>query len=128
MLQVAPWNRQPLTARWLKQEFKMDFEPNLQPPIHIPIAFGSVTAKKSQQADLPSLEKMFKCFLCKGLVKVGAFSQGIFESNHCTAFETRVSGQSNKSMWFLLGARQAQLFPPILRHVRSCDLPCQTFP
>lgn len=70
MLQVAPWNRQPLTARWLKQEFKMDFKPDLQPPLHIPIAFGSVTAKKSQQVDLSSSEKIHKCFLCKGLVKV----------------------------------------------------------
>lgn len=50
----------------------MDFEHNLQPPLHIPIAFGSVTAKKSQQVDL-SLEqgKIFKCFLCKGSIKVG---------------------------------------------------------
>lgn len=70
MLQVAPWNRQPLTARWLKQEFKMDFEPSLQPPMHVPIAFGSVTAKKPQQADLSPEERIFKCFLCKGLVKV----------------------------------------------------------
>lgn len=77
MLQLPPWNRQPLTARWLKQELKMDFEPNLQPPMHIPVAFGSVTAKKSQQVDLSSEEKIFKCFLCKGLVEVGAFSRGI---------------------------------------------------
>ncbi|XP_011604881.1 structure-specific endonuclease subunit SLX1 isoform X2 [Takifugu rubripes] len=70
MLLVAPWNRQPLTTRWLKQEFMMDFEPNLQPPMHIPIALGSVTAKKSQQVDLSSEQgELLKCFLCKGLIK-----------------------------------------------------------
>lgn len=50
----------------------MDFDSNLQPPMHIPIALGSVTAKKSRQVDLSSEQgKLFKCFLCKGLIKVG---------------------------------------------------------
>ena len=105
----------------------MDFEPNLQPPMHIPIAFGSVTAKKSQQVDL-SPEKTFKCFLCKGLVKVGVFCWEILKSNHCTAFKMRLNRKPNKSICFLLGAGETQLFPPILQHVQSCDLPRQTFP
>lgn len=72
MLRVAPWNRLPLTARWLKQEYRMDFDPGLQPPLHIPIAYGSVRAKKK----LPSAgceaeeEETSRCFLCKELVKV----------------------------------------------------------
>lgn len=73
MLRVAPWNRLPLTARWLKQEYRMDFEPSLQPPLHIPIAFGSVRAKKTLPLPLQSAgeeEETSRCFLCKGLVKV----------------------------------------------------------
>lgn len=74
MLQVAPWNRLPLTARWLKQEYRMDFEPSLQPPLHIPITFGPVRSKK--MLPLQSTEKeehTSKCFLCKGLIKVNHF-------------------------------------------------------
>lgn len=71
MLQVAPWNRLPLTARWLKQEYRMDFEPCLQPPLHIPIAFGSVRAKKSQLVQgTGENEATTKCFICKRLLKV----------------------------------------------------------
>lgn len=72
MLRVAPWTRLPLTARWLKQEYKMDFVPSLQPPLHIPIAFGSVRAKKKMplQSAGEEDEEKSRCFLCKGLVKV----------------------------------------------------------
>ncbi|XP_014843583.1 PREDICTED: structure-specific endonuclease subunit slx1-like isoform X1 [Poecilia mexicana] len=71
MLRVAPWSRLPLTARWLRQEYRMDFDPGLQPPLHIPIAFGSVRAKQKQS--LPSADEdedvMSVCFLCKAMVK-----------------------------------------------------------
>ncbi len=49
----------------------MDFEPSLQPPLHIPVAFGTVRAKK--KLPLPSSaeeEELSRCFLCKGLVEV----------------------------------------------------------
>lgn len=74
MLRVAPWSRLPLTARWLKQEYRMDFGPGLQPPLHMPIAFGSVRVKK--RPPLPSQEEeeeeASRCFLCKGLIEVGS--------------------------------------------------------
>lgn len=73
MLQVAPWNRLPLTARWLKQEYRMDFEPSLQPPLHVPITFGPVRAKKMLLQSTEQEEHTSKCFLCKGLIKVNNF-------------------------------------------------------
>ncbi|KAL0188464.1 hypothetical protein M9458_015563, partial [Cirrhinus mrigala] len=42
MLRVAPW---------LKQEYRMDFAPELQPPLHIPLTFGCVRAKRKQQQE-----------------------------------------------------------------------------
>ncbi|KAM9424913.1 structure-specific endonuclease subunit slx1-like isoform 1-T1 [Pholidichthys leucotaenia] len=69
MLRAAPWNRLPLTARWLKQEYRMDFDPGLQPPLHIPVAFGSVRAKRKRPQSAGEEEEMSRCFLCRGLVK-----------------------------------------------------------
>ncbi|KAK5876218.1 hypothetical protein CesoFtcFv8_027209 [Champsocephalus esox] len=68
-----PWSRLPLTARWLRQEYRMDFEPSLQPPLHVPIAFGSVRAKKKLQPageEEEEEQETSSCFLCKVLVKV----------------------------------------------------------
>lgn len=71
MLQVAPWSRLPLTARWLKQEYRMDFEPGLQPPLHVPIAFGPVTVKKAPQSQstAPDQDQVSRCFVCRSSVK-----------------------------------------------------------
>ncbi|MEQ2173134.1 Structure-specific endonuclease subunit SLX1, partial [Goodea atripinnis] len=69
MLRVAPWNRLPLTARWLRQEYRMDFDPSLQPPLHIPMAFGSVRAKKKLLYPSAGEEVMSRCCLCKGVAK-----------------------------------------------------------
>lgn len=71
MLRVAPWNRLPLTARWLKQEYRMEFEPGLQPPLHIPITFGTVRAKKTPllQCQDEEEEEASRCFLCEKHVK-----------------------------------------------------------
>lgn len=45
MLRVAPWNRLPLTLRWLRQEYHRELPPLLQPPLHMPLAYGQVRAK-----------------------------------------------------------------------------------
>lgn len=79
MLRVAPWNRLPLTARWLKQEYRMDFEPGLQPPLHIPIAFGTVRAKKtpSLQCQYEEEEEASMCFLCEKHIKVESSNRSV---------------------------------------------------
>ncbi|XP_077400238.1 structure-specific endonuclease subunit SLX1 [Vanacampus margaritifer] len=69
MLRVAPWSRLPLTTRWLKWEYKVDFEPALRPPLHIPLAFGGVKVKKQRAVDrCEDPEETSRCFLCKGRV------------------------------------------------------------
>ncbi|KAK2169152.1 hypothetical protein LSH36_12g21096 [Paralvinella palmiformis] len=46
MVRTGPWNRLPLTIRWLKQEYQKDFHPERQPPAHMPIAYGPVKSTK----------------------------------------------------------------------------------
>ncbi|XP_042370570.1 structure-specific endonuclease subunit SLX1, partial [Plectropomus leopardus] len=101
MLRVAPWNRLPLTARWLKQEYRMDFEPSLQPPLHIPVAFGSVRAKKKLPPQSAGEdEETSRCSLCKGLLKQVNFR--VWDHNlsnpwHLTIHEKKCPGMDKKS-------------------------------
>ncbi|XP_036330230.1 structure-specific endonuclease subunit SLX1 homolog [Rhagoletis pomonella] len=46
MLNVGPWNRLPLTVRWLESEYECDF--TLKPPAHMEIVSGKVVIEKSQ--------------------------------------------------------------------------------
>ncbi|XP_052010701.1 structure-specific endonuclease subunit SLX1 [Xyrauchen texanus] len=73
MLRVAPWSRLPLTVRWLKQEYRMDFSPDMQPPLHIPLSFGCVRAKRKPQQECKEQEErpVEWCALCRELVKAG---------------------------------------------------------
>ena len=53
MLQTSPWDRLPLTIRWLKQEFQLEFDPNNVPPKHMPIQYGPVQPKKVSFGSYP---------------------------------------------------------------------------
>ncbi|XP_066578708.1 structure-specific endonuclease subunit SLX1 isoform X1 [Amia ocellicauda] len=77
MLRVAPWSRLPLTARWLRQEYRLDFPPELQPPLHVPIAFGPVRAKKTggeapERGGSGDTEAAGQCQLCRTAVESSA--------------------------------------------------------
>lgn len=50
MLRIGPWNRLPLTIRWLKQNYQVDFAADLQPPIHMPLSYGPVKQVKKVTA------------------------------------------------------------------------------
>jgi len=45
MLNLGPWHKLPLTVRWLKPEYKVEFPLDLQPPLHMPIVHGPVKSK-----------------------------------------------------------------------------------
>jgi len=51
MLRTGPWNRLPLTIRWLKQEYFEDFPPGCSAPLHMPIVYGPVHALDSAGRD-----------------------------------------------------------------------------
>lgn len=59
MLRTGPWRRLPLTIRWLKQEYQLEFPPNLLPPMHMPIVYGPVRRKKikASQSQQPAPEQ-----------------------------------------------------------------------
>jgi len=46
MLNLGPWHKLPLTVRWLKPEYQVEFPIDLQPPLHMPIVHGPVKSKK----------------------------------------------------------------------------------
>lgn len=50
MLNLEPWNRLPLTVRWLKPDFEIDFPPMLSPPLHMPLVHGPVKSIKSTKS------------------------------------------------------------------------------
>ncbi|KAG5852029.1 hypothetical protein ANANG_G00058100 [Anguilla anguilla] len=59
---------------WLdgRAEYQLDFDPGLHPPLHIPVAFGSVRAKKQLQ-EAPGEEQLEEqrletCLLCRETV------------------------------------------------------------
>ena len=75
MLNVGPWNRLPLTIRWLKQEYKMEFDADRQPPKHMPIAYGPLNKRKAKKGSKGDMEEAkdvtdYKCVECFKKIKV----------------------------------------------------------
>ncbi len=75
MLRVGPWNRLALTIQWLVPKYRVEFEPSLQPPPHMPIAEGRVISKKissplkeNTSTTSSSSQSFLKCDLCHQLV------------------------------------------------------------
>ena len=46
MLNTGPWNRLPLSVRWLRPDLKEDADFIKQPPIHMPVLYGQVKSVK----------------------------------------------------------------------------------
>ncbi|XP_066592627.1 structure-specific endonuclease subunit slx1 isoform X2 [Prorops nasuta] len=46
MLNVGPWCRLPLTLRWIDTQFGNDYSSFVTPPIHMPITYGAIIARK----------------------------------------------------------------------------------
>ncbi|XP_022911540.1 structure-specific endonuclease subunit slx1 isoform X2 [Onthophagus taurus] len=64
MLTVGPWNRLPLTIRWLDETLFRDLAGLKIPPIHMPICIGGVISKKvAKQAENDSNE-LISCVIC----------------------------------------------------------------
>ncbi|XP_038158462.1 structure-specific endonuclease subunit SLX1 [Cyprinodon tularosa] len=128
MLRVAPWSRLPLTARWLRQEYRMDFDPGLQPPLHIPIAFGSVRAKKKLPSPSAGEELMSTCFLCKKMAtvseKLSCFHPSCEMSSHLICLARYFLRSEPSSLLPVEGrcpsCRRSLLWGSLVRYKQGC--------
>lgn len=77
MLNVGPWNRLPLTIRWLKQEYKMEFDVEHLPPMHMPIVYGPLNKRKPKKGNNGGSVEVeeanitsYRCVECSKKIKV----------------------------------------------------------
>ncbi|KAF7269477.1 hypothetical protein GWI33_017476 [Rhynchophorus ferrugineus] len=75
MLQVGPWNRLPLTIRWLNHEYTRDFPIKKIPPFHMPVCYGPVISKKLPKSidfsDKFTLKETNLCYICFQEIAIG---------------------------------------------------------
>lgn len=64
MLSVGPWNRLPLTVRWLAPDFAEEYSVNVTPPIHMPICYGAVKSVKVSRNQLRNSDDLQLCSIC----------------------------------------------------------------
>ena len=72
MLRLGPWNRLPLTVRWLRPDIKFaEFPEDKQPPIHISVLQGPVQAvrlkravKKRKDENVSKVDENEEEFIC----------------------------------------------------------------
>uniref|UniRef100_A0A1B6FGG6 Structure-specific endonuclease subunit SLX1 C-terminal domain-containing protein n=1 Tax=Cuerna arida TaxID=1464854 RepID=A0A1B6FGG6_9HEMI len=66
MLRMGPWNKLPLTVRWLVEEYQQDFQADSCPPMHMPVTIGPVCTRKVpvDTAEEPVIQGLVKCHIC----------------------------------------------------------------
>ncbi|XP_017777673.1 PREDICTED: structure-specific endonuclease subunit slx1 [Nicrophorus vespilloides] len=73
MLRVGPWNRLPLTIRWLDASFVKEFPLDKAPPMFMPIIEGSVISRKvkinSQKEASTSDSFVHDCYVCGKIIE-----------------------------------------------------------
>lgn len=72
---MGPWNRLPLTIRWLAQEYATEFPVTRLPPAHMPLCYGLVTSQKvaktqNDQSDFETCDaELSLCSCCLELIQ-----------------------------------------------------------
>lgn len=71
MLRAVPWVRLPLTIQWLIEDYQLDFQPDLSPPLHMAIAYGPVKAVRAPalHESVHSTPSIPACAVCGKLVE-----------------------------------------------------------
>lgn len=92
MLNVGPWNRLPLTIRWLKQEYKMEFDVEQLPPKHMPIVYGPLNKRKPKKGNNGGNVEVeeanntsYRCVECSKKIKVYNANFSLFW--HCNQWQ-----------------------------------------
>ncbi|XP_048374233.1 structure-specific endonuclease subunit SLX1 isoform X3 [Sphaerodactylus townsendi] len=137
MLRATPWCRLPLTVRWLKQEYRRDFPPGLEPPLHMPVAFGQVRAVRGTKGARPESDEELpvapkRCSVCLKRFQDGeedgtplrCFHTGCSMAAHITclaqAFLQQEPDQFIPIEGQCPGCKNTVLWGDLIRHYKGC--------